>query len=231
MRRPVSHKDLVSARENPKAAQGDGILAKLIRGRRHTRSSEIPPRNRGDEPIPFVWRVLSGTEKQAALGGAVRRFEELGIPDSLRTYTDLEDELTWQVISRAMRNPAVEGDDHNPYPKPVGTPEEVRDALTVDERDVLMSEYLDLEAEVDPDPALMPEVWHEQIEAALKKKADEALGILVNMPSRALIGYLLSMAARLSISPMPKSGSSVEENCNGSSKPPSPPATTTARSE
>lgn len=228
--RRVATRDLVAARENPAATQGDSILAKLIRGRRHVRESEIPPRNKDDEAIGFVWRVLSGTEKQESLGAAVKRFSDLGIPETLRTYTDLEDEITWQVIARAMRNPADPGDDLTPYPKPLGTSDEVREALTVDERDVLMSEYLDLEAEVDPDPALMPEIWHEQIMAALKKSPSEALGICVNMPSRALIGFLISMADQLSISPMPKSGSSNNENSNGSDKPPQPPPTT-ARSE
>ena len=96
--------------------------------------------------------------------------------------------------------------------------------MTADERDVIMQEFMDLEERCDPDPALQPEIWHDQIEAALKKSQTPGANSLVdllNFGSRALASYLLtSVAPRLS-SPMPKSGSS-DESSDESNENPTP---------
>ena len=188
--------------EKSEAAEADSKLAKLARGRRHTKESVVPGTD-----INFVWRVLTGEEKQACLGNACKRFKDLGIPDSLRSYNDLEDEMTWQVLSMAMRDPDKEGSELNPYPRPLATVDTCRRKLTIDERDILFSEYGDLEDEVDPDPMLAPEMWFDQIEAALKKKPAEASHQLSSFGSRTLIGYLLTMANPPENSPSGNSGS------------------------
>lgn len=185
--------EIKELRDDDSRARGITALSTLIRGRKHTKPSKIP----GTE-IEFVWRVLGGREKQECLALACARFDTLGIPKELRTYTDLEDELTWQMVAAAMRSPTEAGDDANPYPLALGTPDEVREALTVDERDILITEYMDLEEQVDPDPLLQPEIWHDDVVAALKKSlhsTDEAVSILSNLGSRALLSFLLTTVA------------------------------------
>ena len=127
-------------------------------------------------------------------------------------YTDLEDEVSWQILGRAMRDPDQPGTTSDPYPVPLGSVDDLRDALTVDERDVLMSEYMDFEDEVDPDPMFKPDEWHEQIEEALKKndRAD-CVRALSTCGSRMLVGYLLSTVRPQLISPIGKSSSSPED--------------------
>ncbi len=184
--------DLAEMRDDPDRAVGISKLSTLIKGRRHTRESVIHPRNKEQKPIPFIWVVLGGREYQETLGGAVARFKALDIPSEMRSYQDLADEVVWQVIARAMRDIDDKGTDLHPYPKPLGTVDEVRDALTRDERDILMTEYADLEEEVDPDPALQSEQWHREINAALKKSPEIAMQELSNFGSRTLIGYLVT---------------------------------------
>jgi hypothetical protein len=187
--------DLEDLRNDDGRSRGITALSKLIRGRKHTKPGRIP-----ESDIEFEWRVLTGREKQECLARACQRFESLGIPKELRTYTDLEDELTWQVIGAAMRNRSVKGDDADPYPEPLDTMDNVRDALTVDERDILVSEYMDLEEQVDPDPANMPDIFYDEIISALKKSLKDPTGAassLSNFGSRTLIGFLLTTASQL----------------------------------
>lgn len=190
--------ELAELRNDDSLARGITALATLARGRKHTRPGKIP-----DTEIDFMWRVLGGRQKQECIALACARFDELGIPKELRTYTDLEDEQRWQVIAAAMREPDIKGTDSDPYPQPLGTPDEIREALTIDERDILFSDYLDLEELVDPDPVKMPEQWHDDITAALKKSQhdrDESVRILSNLGLRTLIGWCITMVApRLSL--------------------------------
>jgi hypothetical protein len=188
--------ELAALHGNEKLAAGVSKLAKLIRGRRHVKHSRIPD---DESPIPFVWVVLTGREKQEAAADSLRRFKDLGIPSELRSYSDLDDELTWQIIARAMRDPDVPGTDAQPFPRQLAPVDEVRE-LTVDERDILMSEYLDLEEEVDPDPLKMSRDWHAEIESALKKTPPDVRA-LSNFGSRTLIGYLLTTVRPRLISP------------------------------
>lgn len=174
---------LEELKDDPNAG-GAGKLASLLQGRRLTRESEIPGAD-----IPFVWRVLSGADKQACLGDACARFQKLGIPVELRSHNDLEDETVWQIIARGMRDP----DNVERQLAPV---DECRENLTVDQRDILMSEYMDLEEECDPDPINVPALWFEEVQAALKKQPEEAARLLSSFGSRALVSYLLSTASQ-----------------------------------
>jgi hypothetical protein len=212
MARPNST-ELASLHADEQLAGGISKLAKLLRGRRHFRRSSI---GRGDGEVPFVWMVLSGSEKQEAAAGALVRFKELGIPNELRSYTDLEDELTWQVIARAMRDPDVPGTEFAPYPNQLAPVEEIRE-LTVDERDILYSEYADLEEEVDPDPLKMSQDWHAEIESALKKTPPDVRA-LSNFGSRIVIGYLLTTVRPRLISPTGNSESLPPEIDNETSQ-------------
>ena len=190
--------------EIEETSAGITTLAKLVQGRQHTKPSIIPGTR-----IAFVWRVLGGREKQECLAGALQRFKDMGMPPELRHYTDLEDEVTWQMIGRAMRDPEIKSDDRGPYPKPLATIDEIRDTLSTDERDIMMSEYMDLEDEVDPDPMFKSEQWHAQVEEALKKsQVDEAAKALSLCGLRMLAGYLLTTVRPQLISQTGKSTSS-----------------------
>jgi len=81
-------------------AKALSLLATMRQGKRYHKSGTLP----GDG-APFLWQVLTRGEKQDCLAAALRRFEELGIPAELRSYHDLEDEVTVQVLCRAMRDP------------------------------------------------------------------------------------------------------------------------------
>ena len=187
--------------QEDKTAQGASKLNALLRGTLHTKPSSIP-----GSDIDFVFRVLSGHDKQAVLGNACKRFDELGIPVELRHYNDLEDEMTWQILAMAMRDPDHKGSDANPYPKPLATVDECREKLTPDERDSLISEYMDLEEQVDPDPMNVPDEWFEAVTGALKKKAPERARALNSFGSRILTGYMDTMADQLLNSLSGKSG-------------------------
>jgi len=147
-------------------AQAHSALARMRRGKRETKPGALP----GDK-TPFVWRVLSGTEKQECLAAAADRFRELNLPVELRMHSDLEDEVVWQILFLAMRDAASVGDASEPFPVPfAASVDELRDLLSVDERDLLASEYLDFEDDVNPDPAkLHPELFDAIAEAAKKK--------------------------------------------------------------
>jgi hypothetical protein len=155
--------------------------------------------------MTFVWRILSGTEKQDCLGSAVSRFAELGIPNELRMYSDLEDELAWQILWRAMRDTTDVGTDGDarPFAKDVA---ECRDMLSIDERDALLAAYLDFEEEASP-PLGDGEVFFEQIRSLLKKNesATHKARQLISYGSRTLATYLATTAGQQSISPTGRS--------------------------
>lgn len=185
-------------------AEGVSKLATLMRGRREVTHTKIPGTD-----IGVVIRALMGSEKQECLGEANKRFADLGIPPEMRSYTDFEDEICWQILARVLRDP---DDESKSIAKDV---DELRDLMTIDERDVLMTEFLDLEERCNPDPALMPEIWHDQISATLKKKRThslDSLGELLNFGSRALASYMLTSAFQPSTLPTLKSGSSPDSS-------------------
>lgn len=190
-------------------ADDRSALAKIAGGRRQVRKCEMLGHT-------FVWRVLSGTEKQDCLGGAVQRFADLGIPTELRVYSDLEDELCWQVLWHAMRDPEIIGTDSHPYPRAyAASVSECRDVLTVDERDMLIIAYMDFQEEINP-AATEPAMFSAQIEEVLKKNDDstQQLTDLINFGSHSLATYLLTMASQQSSSPNPNSSPTSSNETN-----------------
>ena len=207
----------VEARElsaDPVRARGLSKLEKLLAGRQHTRKLTLP--NSDEE---FVMRVVGGATKQLTTAAAIAHFEDIGIPPEFRHFTDIDSEIGYQHLSRAMRDPDVPGERHNPYPEPFATVDELREILTLDERDILLSQYFDLEESVDPDPAFQSEQWHDEIMSALKKSPEQAVTTLSSLGSRTLIGFLVTMVAPLLTSPTASSssGQSDIDNPNSSS--------------
>lgn len=171
----------------PRTAEAVSRLATMRKGQRHTKRGVLP----GDG-IEFVWRLLSGAEKQAALAAAVQRMEALKLPIELRSYSDLEDECVWQLLAQAMRDPQHPGPSGT-YPETLARDaDELRELLTVDERDALITAYLDFEDEVDPDPATISDELYAAIETAVKKRDARALR---NFGSNLLASFVLSGAS------------------------------------
>jgi hypothetical protein len=169
---------------------------------------------RGIEALPFVWRLLNGQEKQDAMSAAVARLDGVGIPLELMGSAELEDELSWQILARAMRDPDVQGElDRDPYPVPLAADvDELRQRLTTDERDDLRYRYLDFEEENDRAPRDLSAEEMLAIERVAKKKPSESLAQLMSFGTRSLALYLRSSVARLSPSASGSSGSSTESS-------------------
>ncbi len=177
-------------------------LARVTRGRRSVKACKMLGHD-------FVWRILSGSEQQECVSGAIERFRQLEIPPEMRTYNDLEQEISWQILWRTMRDPEVIGTDVDPYPRSYAdSVSEVREELSTDERDVFINSYMDYEEEINP-AALGLDIFHQQIGEILKKndETNQPLVDLMNFGSHSLASFLLTMVRPLLTSPSHKSTS------------------------
>lgn len=187
-------------------AVAESRLASARRGKRELKPGALR------DGVGFVWRVLTGTERQEAEAHAYARFAQLGLPHEYRAYASIEDETWYQVLWRALRDP----DDPNlPLARDV---DELRDLIGDEERDELATAYGDFEEEVNPIGAARPisEAEFEAIVEAIKKN-DPARGI--SFGSVTLWRCLVSMADRLSSSQKLRSSSS---SSSGPEKSPNP---------
>jgi hypothetical protein len=208
--------------DDPKTVAAESKIAQRLRGRRSTKPDCIDGTD-----VNFVWRILSGSEKQEVTAGACRRFEELGLEKEFRWFRDIEDEMCWQIIYRGMRDPDDEGTAADPYPKPLAhSVDELRDLLTPEERDMLLSRYIDFEEIVNP-PIGDPEVFFEQIQQAVKKNETiaERMTALINFGSHMLASYILFSESQPSTSPTSSSSGSSEQNNNSKPTQSEPPKT------
>ena len=173
--------------------RAESKLTTYLKGRRNILPATLPT---GEG---FVWRVLHGDEKQQCLAGSVQRFRELDIPESLRSYSDLEDECCYQILFRAMRDPDDVGSDGDPYPKTLAkNVGELRAYIDTDLRDLLSTEYLDFENSCDPNKIdAEPELFAAIVEAVKKKDA----AALNNYEPRTLRAFLLSLEFQRLTSP------------------------------
>jgi hypothetical protein len=191
-------------------------LAARLLGRRYTEADEFEF-IRGDwrETVPFRWRILTGTEKQECLAGACERFAILGVDKELRHYRDLEDEVVWQILFYALRDPDKESDAKGvPYPRPLFPDADTcRDAMSPDERDILVSRYLDFEERVAPQIG-DAEAFFLAIDDAVKKKDPDrsSMTTLMNFGSYTLASYILTLESRLSNSQIFSAPTSSEES-------------------
>lgn len=196
-------------------------LAQRLLGRRSTKPDEFEfVRGEWAETVGFRWRILSGTEKQECLSSACERFQVLGVDKELRHYTDLEDEVVWQILFYAMRDPSKESDAKGvPYPRPLfPNAETCRDAMSPDERDILVSRYLDFEEKVSPQVG-DAEAFFLAIDNAVKKKdpGQSSMTTLMNFGSYILASYILFMESQRQNSLTFSAPTSSEENTAPSS--------------
>lgn len=191
-------------------------LAQRLLGRRFTEADEFEfIRDDWSEVVPFRWRILSGTEKQECLSSACERFQILGVDKELRHYRDLEDEVVWQILFYALRDPSKESDSRGvPYPRPLFPDADTcRDAMSPDERDILVSRYLDFEERIAPQIA-NAEAFFLAIDDAVKKNGPgrSSMTTLMNFGSFILASYILSLESQLSSSQTSSAPGSSEES-------------------
>jgi len=148
--------------------------------------------------LPLKMRVLSCSEVQVCHAAAVERFAKLKIPlNESQNFLLFQDEVLTQVLCLACR------DAEDTSKMFAESADDLRDNTTVDERAAMYLRYRDFQAEVDPDPSEMDQELLGEILDLVKKKDEAGLRTL---GSSTLASFILSMAARSSSSPTPRSG-------------------------
>lgn len=168
-------------------SKGAAMLAELRKGLKGYRECGFP----GAPAMRIIMVPLSDDELQESLAAAGKRFRKLEIDITVLTADDFNIELHIQSLARAMRDP------EDPERKRLlfGSADELRAAVTADERILLVDEYLEAQAACNPQPDSIPDELFKQIEGAIKKK-DRAL--LSSIGSRTLVDYLISTECLLS---------------------------------
>ena len=173
-------------KEIRKASKGAAMIERLRKGKDDFRSIHWP--GAADEP-PFALVPLTCDELQEAYAAAYRRFDELKLPITIYTADDLHAETNMQILLRAM---VLLDDDGQPTTERLfADGDELRTLLRTDIREALAGEYLELQSEVDPDPAQMSPELVEQIDELVKKKDVAALSAT---SSTTLAAYIIGTA-------------------------------------
>jgi hypothetical protein len=179
------------------ASPGAAMLERLRKGTDNERICQWPGTE--DKESRFRLVPLTCAELQDAYAAAVKRWTELELKVDLYTADDFNSEVHVQIIARSMRTM----DDRLLTLFVSG--EELRDKITADERHEIVTEYLALVQESDPDPAAMSPEVIEQIDELVKKKDAATLS---GFSSLILSSYIVGMASQSSSSPTGKPGSS-----------------------
>ena len=171
------------------ASPGAAMLARLRKGKDEFRVVRWPGSDDSEQPFALV--PLTCDELQEAYAAAYQRFEQLKLPITLYTADDLHSETNMQILLRAM---VLLDDDGQPSrDRLFANGEELRKLLRTDVREALAGEYLELQSEVDPDPADMSPDLIEQIDELVKKKDAAALSAT---SSTTLAAYIIGTADR-----------------------------------
>jgi len=134
----------------------------------------------------LVMVPLNCDELQDAYAEANERFKQLGLEITLYTADDFYSELAMQILVRAMR--CIE--DETRKSRLFASGDELRGAITPDERTALNTAYIDLNDRCNPDPQKMSDELFRQIDEAVKKK--DAIQ-LSSFGSSTLAIYMLGM--------------------------------------
>ncbi len=171
------------------ASPGAAMLERLRKGKDEFRVVRWPGTDEDEQPFALV--PLTCDELQEAYAAAYQRFEQLKLPITIYTADDLHSETNMQVLLRAM---VLLGDDGKPTTEQLfADGEELRKLLRTDVREALAGEYLELQSDVDPDPADMSPDLIEQIDELVKKKDVVALSAT---SSTTLTAYIIGTAGR-----------------------------------
>lgn len=146
-----------------------------------------------DKEPPFAIVPLNCDEMQSAYAAAHKRFDKIELPLNMYTADDYHAEINMQVLLRSMY---VVDDDDDPRPTKqllFNDGDELRKLLGPHEREFLAGEFLELQEEVDPDPALMSEEVLAKIDDLVKKKDVAALSATSSVT---LASYIIGTAAQ-----------------------------------
>ena len=172
-----------------KASQGAAMVERLRKGKDEFRIVRWPGSDEDEQPFALV--PLTCDELQEAYAAAYQRFEQLKLPITIYSADDLHSETNMQILLRTM---VLLDDDGKPTTERLfADDEELRKLLRTDVREALAGEYLDLQSQVDPDPANMSPDLIEQIDELVKKKDVAALS---TTSSTTLAAYIIGTAGR-----------------------------------
>jgi hypothetical protein len=181
----------------PAVKTEESRLRAMRAGKRYTRPSKIPANTVLDQPeIPFVWRVVTENERADAVQSAHEYLGRRHVPIVVPGQSYLEDETAWQVLWHAMRDP------DNPDRPLARDVDELREFVSAEERDALITEYLDVEEFVNPDLRGLSGDERAALIEALKKN-DTRTGL--SFGSVALWSFLRTMDGQPWSSPTAKS--------------------------
>ncbi len=160
------------------------VLERLKAGTNNKKTITFP----GTEE-PIVIHVLSEGERQDAVFSADRHFNGQKIEVSMSTVETFEAEKTLQMIYRA----ATDADG-----KPLArTVDEFRKLITLDEKNVLVDEYLSMEKECSPSDETMSNEELARLVDDLKKNPATPGSVSSISIARQLITYLVNLLQSL----------------------------------
>lgn len=156
------------------------LLEKLKSGKRNIRIIKFPGT---DQDVAL--RVLSNAEVQDALFATEDHFKQRKIEVSATTVEAYEDENTIQILARALRDPK---DLKQPLAADV---DQLREIITLEEKNDLVREYDAFEIEVSPSTETIEDDELDRIFDEVKKKPETG-SELNTYTLRKLIIYLAS---------------------------------------
>lgn len=143
----------------------------------------------------IVIRVLSEGARQEAQFAAEHQFKSKDVEISMSTVDAYEAEKTLQMLYRALSD-----QDGKPLARTIT---EFRQLITIDEKNILVDEYLAFEKECSPNPETLSQSEMEQLVEEIKKKPE----ILGNFSSIAMLRQLTSYLVNRPQNSLPGSGS------------------------
>lgn len=154
----------------------------------------------GDPDLKIAFVHLTQSQVQESTSAALKRFRDLDIPvESLEFRDEFAGECVVQLLLRAMR-------DAEDLERPIAiSADDIRDNITVNERDCLADMYAEFENEENPREGLEPAELDEMMD--LVKKKEHLLLSLYG--SFKLSSLAISMASQPSI--LAQSKSSISE--------------------
>lgn len=155
----------------------------------------------GHPELPLKIRSLTNNATLTARAAAVHVFEQRRIQVTQWTLDALEEEIATQILFFVLRDPV---DPKKPFAMSV---DDLRDNSTPDERAVLIREYEEHSAAVDPSIDQMPEADLTALLDEIKKKGPT---LLKSLGRATLERLLLTTVAQSSSSPTGKSSTSPE---------------------
>ncbi len=171
------------------ASPGAAMIERLSKGKEAFRAVRWPGAAADDQPFAMV--PLTCDELQAAYAGAHRRFDELKLPLTMYTASDYHDETNMQILLRAM---VLFDEAGEPTKEQLFADDtELRKLMQPEVRNALADEYLQLQNEVDPDPADMSQELLDKIDDLVKKKDVAQLSATSSVT---LAAYIIGTAGR-----------------------------------